>query len=322
MIGEEPAEYIADPRTSAHGTVEGRSTMARRRSNAGRGTRPEIRRTSEVTYAWPYVAATGALALVMTAAVWRPRARQVALLLTGPVVTVAALVGPDWGGLGLLGVLVVPFAYLLVPSVLPWAKPWAGWAVPAAVLVACGVLAAPSRFTGPMSLFALPFVLALVALVRALFRLHRPAGPTTSAPGTSHGSPAAGRAVVVVAAIQGAVALLAGGVIAAVLLGPNANTGSTNGLAGLGSALALLFAGIAVAVAAVYVGLAVGLHRRYRDFRYVFTAVQILALAVCVWTGRALWVWALAAWVAATVALAHLGDSVDSPDRVESAHAR
>jgi hypothetical protein len=43
---------------------------------------------------------------------------------------------------------------------------------------------------------------------------------------------------------------------------------------------------------------------------------------VCVWTGRALWVWALAAGVAATVALAHLGDSVDSPDRVESAHAR
>jgi uncharacterized membrane protein len=83
-----------------------------------------------------------------------------------------------------------------------------------------------------------------------------------------------------------------------------------------------LFAGIAVAVAAVYFGLAVGLHRRYRDFRYVFTAVQILALAVCVWTGRALWVWALAAGVAATVALAHLGDSVDSPDRVESAHAR
>jgi hypothetical protein len=28
------------------------------------------------------------------------------------------------------------------------------------------------------------------------------------------------------------------------------------------------------------------LHRRYRDFPYVFTALQILALALCVWTGR------------------------------------
>jgi uncharacterized membrane protein len=275
-----------------------------------------------MTYAWPFVAATCALALVMTAAVWRPTAGQAALLLTGPVATVAALVGPAWGGLGLLGVVVVPFGYLLVPSVLPWSRPWARWAVPATVLAACAVLAAPSRFAGPMSLFALPFGFALVALVRALFQLHRPAGPTASGPGTVGGNLAAGRAVVVVAALQGAAALLAGAVIAAVLLGPNANTGGTSGFAGLGTALALLVAGFSVTVAALFFGVAVGLHRRYRDFRYVFTAVQIAALALCVWAVHGVWVWAAAAWVAATVALTYLGAGVDSGDRVEPTTAR
>ena len=263
-----------------------------------------------MTYAVPYFVTTCALALVMTAAVWRPTVTQAVLLLTGPVVTGAAFVGPAWGVLGLLGVLIVPFAYLLVSAVLPWSKLWARWAVPATVLAVSAVLAAPSRFLGP--LFVLPLILAFVALLRALFQLHWTGVPSPSEPETTRGHPAAGRAVVIAATLQGVAALLAGAYCAAIGLNPRANIG-TNGIGMLEKDLGLLLAGVAVAVAAVFLGVAVGLSRRYRDFRYVFTAVQVIALALCMWTGHGAWVWGAVAWVAATVTLAYLGAREDSP---------
>ncbi|WP_147065471.1 hypothetical protein [Terrabacter aerolatus] len=245
------------------------------------------------------------LALVMTAATWRPTAGQGALLITGPLVTVAALVGPAWGVLGLLGIVVVPFGYLLVPAVLPWSRPWASWAVPATVVVDCAILAAAPRIEG--RLFTLPLIFALVAMVRAIVQLHWTGVPATTEPVGRGIRPGAARAVVVVVTLQGAAALLMGTLGAAVLLGPRANTGSTNGMAMLGSDLALLVAGVAGAVAAMFFGLAIGLRRRYGDFRFVFTIVQVIALVLCVWAGHGFWVWGAAAWVAATVALAYAG---------------
>jgi hypothetical protein len=41
--------------------------------------------------------------------------------------------------------------------------------------------------------------------------------------------------------------------------------------------------------------------------------VQVIALALCVWTGGEAWVWGAASWVAATVTLAYLGSTKDSP---------
>lgn len=63
----------------------------------------------------------------------------------------------------------VGYAFLLVPPVLPWRRRWSSRAVPASVLVICGVLALAAGFD-PIGLFILcfPVILALGILVLTL----------------------------------------------------------------------------------------------------------------------------------------------------------
>lgn len=264
--------------------------------------------------AWLYAGVTGAMAAVVSAAVWRPRPGQWALLLVGPLVAVGAAAVSVSSGLGLTVVFVVPYTYLLVAAALPWERAWARFAVPGIAVAGCLALAAnASGSLLARVLLAAPFAIAVLALIRGVARLkfgdrgirrardHLRFGSTDPTPPPS--ALLVERAVVAVSALQGAagVAVIGLGVWVLVLERRHPTTGPW---AGAGYVVALLLAVLGVVVAATFFGLAEGLRRRYRDFRPVFVVVQgvvgvlLLLFRGVSWTGPGV------AWAFGTAALA------------------
>lgn len=112
---------------------------------------------------------------VVTAAVWPPRPGSAALILAGPLITLAAVAGiPLFEQLGWLAVIGVPYAVLVVPPVLNWRRPWATVLVPGTVLVICGGFMIVSRGEAAVVFYlSLPVILAAGALARVLFTRFR-----------------------------------------------------------------------------------------------------------------------------------------------------
>ncbi len=287
-------------------------------------------------------AITFAVAAIMTAAMWRPRPRQAVLLLVGPVLAVAAAVGAVSGGLGLMALFLVPYAYLLVAAALPWERPWARWVVPATVMTGCLALAAPGLRSPTMLLvLAIPFTSAAVALVGV--RSHRRAVPV---PGDGHDEGversgpvgAAGRVgdvggfgggagvaadeqadlepsrservlarvVVAAAALQGLAGLALVGYAAWGYLLEKRHP-STGPWAGAVYVMLLVIAVLGLALAAGFFALAVALRRRHLYFRRIFVIVQMVGVALLVGNAGRPWTWPGTAWGLGTAALALVG---------------
>jgi hypothetical protein len=122
-----------------------------------------------MTFELGYALAVVPVLVVVTAAVWVPRFWQAALVLAGPLTTLATVheVWPFtylgwWGGGG------VAYAVLTVPSLLPWRRRWARLAVPCTVLAVCAVFVAVAAGELPVVFYlGLPALCAVGALVVA-----------------------------------------------------------------------------------------------------------------------------------------------------------
>ncbi|WP_076264011.1 hypothetical protein [Intrasporangium flavum] len=280
--------------------------------------------------AWLYAVITTAVAAVMAAATWRPRPGQAAALLIGPVLSVAAVVGAVSGGLGLLALLVVPFAYLLVAAALPWQRLWAQWAVPATVMVGCLALAASGgRGLTMLLVLAIPFTSAAVGLAR--LRHDRRAEPAPGdggldgvggvggdgvTAGTAHVQPAyhepsaserlLAPVVVAATALQGVAGLALVGYAGWGYLLEKRHP-STGPWAGAAYVILGGLAVLGLALAAGFFALAVALRRRYPDFRRIFVVVQLVSVALLVGNAGHPWTVPGIAWGLGTAALALVG---------------
>ncbi|MGO4597164.1 hypothetical protein [Terrabacter sp. 2RAF25] len=267
--------------------------------------------------AWVYAVVTIAVAAVASAAVWRPRPGQAALLLVGPLLATAAAAGNVSGGLGRTALLVIPYTYLLVAASLPWERFWARVAVPGTVVAGCLGLGATAGAALPvLVVLAAPFAIGAIALLRAL------AGPHPGNQGSGHGHhdglgqpehaapprPTARIApvIVAVATLQG-VAGLAIAALGAVTLFLQRRHPDTGMWSGLGEVIAVVVLVLGALLAATFLGLAAGLHRRYRDFRPVFVVLQGLVAALLLLTVGSGWVGVGVAWALGTAALALTG---------------
>ena len=264
--------------------------------------------------AWLYSGVTAVVAAVVTAALWRPRPGQWVLLLVGPLLAAGAAAGSVSSGLGLTVLLVIPYAYLLVAAALPWERAWARWAVPGVVVAGCLALAATASASLLVRvLLAAPFAIGVLALFRAMPRVragdreirrdgdrrrfgHMDATPPASASVIE-------LAVVAVAALQGlaGVTLIGFGVWVLALEQRNPTTGTW---AGSASVIAAFAAGLGVVIAAMFFGLALGLRRRYGDYRAVFVVGQVLVGVLLLLSQRGSWTGPGVAWAFGTAALA------------------
>ena len=120
-----------------------------------------------MTFWSAYLGVVGPLVVVMGCAMWAPRWWQWAGLAAGPLVTVLAAADVAWvQPLGWLATVGVGYAFLLVPPLLPWRRPWARWTMPATVLLLCSILAAAAGFDAVTLFFlGLPALLSLGVLV-------------------------------------------------------------------------------------------------------------------------------------------------------------
>jgi hypothetical protein len=124
------------------------------------------------------------MAAVVLAAAWPPTPKHVALVCSGPAVTVLALLGVwPFTLLGLWAFFAVPYLYLLVPSLVPWRRPWARYAVPVTSLLLCGLLvAAGGGFVAAVYL-TLPILAGVLAVTARV--VARPARTSGSTRGTA-----------------------------------------------------------------------------------------------------------------------------------------
>lgn len=128
-------------------------------------------------FALAYLLAVVPVLVVVTAAIWRPRPWQAALLLAGPLLTLAAVLEVRPFHLaGWLATIGVPYALLTIVPLLRWRRPWARVAVPGTVLAVCAGFVVAARAEPAVAFYlALPAVIALGALARALLdRRRRP----------------------------------------------------------------------------------------------------------------------------------------------------
>ena len=268
--------------------------------------------------AWLYAGVTAAVAVVVTAAVWRPRPMQSVLLLVGPLLAAgAAARSVSSGGLGLTVLLVIPYTYLIVAAALPWERAWARWAVPGSVVAACLALAATaSASLLERVLLAAPFAIGVLALFRGMARVRagdeevrqererRRFGSKDATPPPS--VPLAERAVAAVATLQGAAGIAVVGLGLWVLAFEHRHP-TTGPWAGTGYVIAGLLAGLGMVTAAMFFGLAQGLRRRYDDFRAVFVVVQVLGGVLLLLFQGGSWTGPAVAWAFGTAALGMFG---------------
>lgn len=128
-----------------------------------------------MTFTLAYLLAVVPVLAVVAAAVWPPRPGPIALIVAGPLITLAAVLGiRPFDSLGWLASIGVPYALLTVAPAVPWRRPWARVAVPGTVLAVCAGFAVLAEGE-PAVLFyaALPVIVALSALAVALLSRRR-----------------------------------------------------------------------------------------------------------------------------------------------------
>ena len=114
-----------------------------------------------------YFAVIVPLVAVAVAALWPPRWWQVALQVSGPVLTgLAALEVAGFDYLGWIAVLGIPYAYLIVMPLVPWRRDWARVAMPVIVMAVVGIIVGLARFEVAVVFYlAMPFAAAVLGLV-------------------------------------------------------------------------------------------------------------------------------------------------------------
>ncbi len=135
-----------------------------------------------------YLLVVAPLVVLIFAAVWRPRVWQLLTILAGPTISALAIAGaPLLDYLGWLATLGVPYAFLVVPPVLPWRRRWPRWAVPSTVLLICGVLILAAEgavamiyILGPPALLSVGALLVSV-IDQWLWKKNAPPTPALSA---------------------------------------------------------------------------------------------------------------------------------------------
>src|SRR3712207_2927776 len=119
-----------------------------------------------MSFALAYDLTVGPVLALSTAAVWPPRPWQIALVLAGPLITLAAALAVwPFSYLGWLAAFEVPCAVLLIAPVLPWPRRWAQLAIPATVRAICGGYVIAARWeVSIVFYFSFPALLAFAAV--------------------------------------------------------------------------------------------------------------------------------------------------------------